>query len=172
MKKALTSAALLLAALPGYASAHSVTIQCDATQPGRYVVTPDFLNLSPVTTFGPSGITVVWSDRYTRSLSYPTGCIALAPPPAPPPAAPPAPPPVPPALLEAAPAAAPAPPVVPLGPGPGPGVERQTPPRKRAYRCAKGKLPSYASSLVVFRRHHAWCSYRVPRKPYHPPVAG
>lgn len=68
-------AALALCALPAVATAHNATIACDVEHPGAYVVTPDFLRLNPVTSFGPTSATVVWSDGYRVTLPYPSGCV-------------------------------------------------------------------------------------------------
>ncbi len=82
MKLTLGAAAVLAAlAIPTIASAHDATITCGD---GAYVVTASHLNLSPVTTFGDSTATVVWSDGFTVTRPLPADCIVPGPPPVPP----------------------------------------------------------------------------------------
>ena len=165
-KAALILSATALLAIPAIGSAHNATVACDASSPTWYRVTTDFNQLSPVTTYGPAGVTVTWSDRYTVTRPYPAGCTPPTPP-VPPAQSPP------PVVPEVVPETAAPPVITPGGPvEPEPVVRKAKPPKKVAYRCPRAKLPSYGWSLIVYRRHHRWCSYRVPKRPYSPPVAG
>ena len=75
-------AALAAAALaaPSLASAHHAVVTCGSP----YTVTADYLDLSPVTTYGPTTATTVWSDGFTVVNPLPSGC-APTPTPTPPP---------------------------------------------------------------------------------------
>lgn len=151
-------------ALPALASAHHATIACDQAHPGQYVVTPDYLHLNPVTTFGPTSATVVWSDRFTVTLPYPTGCVA------PPPVVPPAPEPAPPAPPAPTPQAVAAPPV--LTPGqPEPMPRKKAAPRPRVT-CAWLNAHHAGPRAYTARGWYFRCKAPVPRRLYRVPVTG
>jgi len=170
----LTAAALLAA--PALAHGHSATIACDATAPSGYAVVPDYLHLDPAVTYTPTGVTVVWRDRYTVSLPYPAGCVV---PPAP--VEPPAPPnptwaPPPDAKSEAPPLGTPAPPVV----TPGAPVEPQPrvrPRPKKAVRVTCKLLNQRRAGVREYTKRGFYfrCKAPVPPrkgKPFTPAVSG
>lgn len=153
-----TAAAVL--ALPTLASAHNATIACDQANPGHYLVTPDYLQLNPVTTFGPTAATVTWSDRYRVTLPYPAGCVAQPPPP-PPAVQPPAPP-----VVPSAPVAAQPPPPPAVTPGaPEPMGRKRTAPRPRPPITCQYLLRHRAGKWSYIRRGFYYrCKAPVARK--------
>lgn len=158
-----TVAALL--ALPAIASAHKATIACDQQRPGQYVVTPDFLHLDPVTTFGPTTATVVWRDGFRVTLPLPAGCAV---PPPPPPVVPPAPPVTPPvAPGPPEPMLAPPPPVVTPGQPIEPMPRKRVTPRKPVrITCAYLKAHRAGKWSYVARGFYPGCKAPKPPRKY------
>lgn len=129
-------AALAAAALaaPSLATAHHAAVTCSPTDPGQFVVVADYLHLSPVTTFGPTTATTVWSDGFTVVNPLPAGCV-------------PAPAPVPPAIDVT-------PPVVVVTPDAPEALppKRPTPPPLRAHRSER-VIRAYACKGPGTRSH-------------------